>query len=403
MCEGYGVTVSTTPLSDVDIFSDDVLTDPYPVYAELRDTGPAVYLQRYDCWALPRYAQVKAALRDHQRFSSHDAVGYEPSLAHLRKGSVIAVDPPEHDTLRHVLAESVAPRALKRLHADIERRASELVDSLVERGSFDAVTDLAEVFPLSVVADLIGIPEYARTAALRYADAAFNTFGPLNARTQAALPVATSLFDELTTAMARENLRPGSWGHSLYEAADRGLIRQDQVVALLRAYLTAAMDTTISSVSNAIWLLAEHPEAWRALKANPSLLRSAFEEVVRIESPVQAFFRRTTTDVDIEGIHIPADTRVVILYGSANRDPRKWPDPDRFIVDRNPTDHVGFGYGVHACVGQGLARLEGHALLSALLDRVDSIHLDGPPVRRLNNVIRGLSSLPVSVVPRSRS
>jgi cytochrome P450 len=128
------------------------------------------------------------------------------------------------------------------------------------------------------------------------------------------------------------------------------------------------------------------------------LLRSAFEEVVRFESPVQMFFRRTTEAVEIDGVTIPPQARVAMLFGAANRDSRKWPEPDRFDVGRAPMDHVGFGYGVHSCAGQGLARVEAHAVLSALLDRVEVIHLAGPPRRHLNNVVRGLESLPVTVV-----
>jgi cytochrome P450 len=248
-----------------------------------------------------------------------------------------------------------------------------------------------------VVADLLGMPVPARAEVLRFADASFNTFGPLNPRTQAALPVAAGLFDALTAMMTRDKLAPGGWGEAVYQAADRGAIEEHQVVPLLRAYLVASMDTTINAIGNAVWLLGSHPEAWQALRRDPDLLRAAFEEVVRFETPVQVFFRRTTTDVDLEGVRIPAGVRVATLFGSANRDPRKWPDPDRFLVDRAPMDHVGFGYGAHGCAGQGLARIEAHALLSALLDRVETIRLDGPPQRHLNNVVRGLSSLPVTV------
>jgi cytochrome P450 len=384
----------------VDIFADNVLTDPYEAYAALREQGPAVYLRRYDCWAISRYADIRDVLRDHARFSSRDSVGYEPSLNKVREGTVIASDPPEHDVLRHVLAESLVPRALAKLRDDIGRCAEELVDGLVDRGSFNAVIDLARVFPLTVVADLIGMPTPAREEVLRFADASFNTFGPLNDRTKASLPVASSLFDLVTSMMTRDSLVPGGWGEAVYRAADRGLIGEHQVIPLLRAYLVASMDTTINAIGSAIWLFAEHPEAWHALGGDRALLRSAFEEVVRLESPVQVLFRRTTCDVSVGGVRVPAGSRVAMLFGAANRDPRKWPDPDRFLVDRAPMDHVGFGHGVHGCAGQGLARIEAHAVLSALLDRVETIRLDEPPRRHLNNVIRGLSSLPVTVIPK---
>src|SRR5947199_1975277 len=144
------MTSTTVPASDVDIFADDVLANPYPAYEALREIGAAVYLERYDCWALPRYEHVRAGLRDHARFSSVDSVGYEPSLNEVRRGGVLATDPPEHDVLRSVLSESLAPRALVKLRDDIGRRAAELVESVVARGSFDVVRDLARVFPLTV-------------------------------------------------------------------------------------------------------------------------------------------------------------------------------------------------------------------------------------------------------------
>ncbi|WP_405622012.1 cytochrome P450 [Streptomyces sp. NBC_00076] len=391
------MTTAATPVSDMDIFADDVLTDPYPAYAVLRETGAAVYLERYDCWALPRYEHVRAALRDHERFSSVDSVGYEPSLNEARRGGVLATDPPEHDMLRSVLSESLAPRALASLKDDIGRRATELVESVVARGSFDVVSDLARVFPLTVVADLIGMPLRARDEVLVFADAFFNTFGPLNERTTASVQVSERLLDELISMMNRDDLAPGGWGEALYQAADRGVIEEHQVGRLLRAYLVASMDTTINAISSALWLFAEHQTAWTTLRADRTLLRSAFDEVVRVESPVQTFFRRTTRAVEIDGVTIPPRAQVAMLFGSANRDPRKWPEPDTFDINRAPMDHVGFGSGVHACAGQGLARVEGGAILSALLDHVEVIQLDGPPRRHLNNVIRGLESLPVTV------
>jgi cytochrome P450 len=175
------------------------------------------------------------------------------------------------------------------------------------------------------------------------------------------------------------------------------VIGEHQVVPLLRAYLVASMDTTINAIGIGLWLLAQRPEAWRVLREDRSLVPSVFEEILRYESPVQMFFRRTTCPVEYEDVVIPEQAQVSLLFGSANRDPRKWTDPERFQVDRAPTDHVGFGYGVHGCAGQGLARIEAQAIFSALLDRVDRIELAGSPRRHLNNVIRGLDSLPVTV------
>jgi cytochrome P450 len=191
-------------------------------------------------------------------------------------------------------------------------------------------------------------------------------------------------------------LKPGSMGAAIYEAAERGDIRREQCAHLMISYLVAAMDTTINAISNSVMLFATYPEQWQIVRDQPKIIPLAFEEIVRFESPVYTFKRVTSREVDVEGITIPENADVVMLYGSANRDERKWQDPDRFDVRRGPVDHVGFGYGIHGCAGQGLARMEGQAVLNALVRRVARFEI-GEPKRRLNNVIRGLGSLPTTI------
>ncbi|MET9088963.1 cytochrome P450 [Streptomyces sp. NPDC004237] len=388
---------SPLPLSGVDLFADDVLHDPYPALRELREAGPAIRLTSYDAWVLPRYEHVRAALADHERFSSAQGVGYEDQFNAQMKGTVLASDPPDHTRLRALLSDKLAPKALAELRTRIAALADEIVADAVAKGDFDAVSDLAAVFPVTVVADLIGLVEEARGPLLSFADAAFNTFGPFNARSEAAIPFIGQMFGYLNTVMVPEKLRPDGWAAAVYQAADRGEIEAASVVPLLGAYVVASMDTTINAIGNTILLFARHPQAYQEVRAEPALVGRAFEESLRLESPAQGFFRRTTQPVDIEGITIPDDTKVLLSFASANRDERKWDRPEEFLVRRNPVDHVGFGYGIHGCAGQGLARMEAHAVLGALVRRVSSIELAGEPVRKLNNVIRGLASLPVSV------
>lgn len=197
--------------------------------------------------------------------------------------------------------------------------------------------------------------------------------------------------------MSREALRPGSWGAAIYDAADRGQITHEDAGRMMGSFVVAGIDTTVNGISSAIWLLARHPEQWQALRADPTLAKSAFEESLRIESPVQAFARGVTRDTEIGGAPVAAGDRVVILYGSANRDDRKYERPDEFDVTRNPLDHVAFGYGIHVCLGAGLSRIEVPAILESLARSVERIELAGEPRRHLNNVIRGLESLPVAV------
>ena len=165
----------------------------------------------------------------------------------------------------------------------------------------------------------------------------------------------------------------------------------------MRSLLTAGLDTTVYGLGNALFAFASHPEAWAQLRADPGLARQAFEEVLRFESSVQTFFRTTTCETELGGVQLPEGTKILLFLGAANRDPRRWEAPDRFDLTRRASGHVAFGYGIHACVGQMVARLEGEVVLAALARRAERIELAGEPVRRLNNTLRGLASLPLRV------
>lgn len=391
------MATAARPSSDVDLFADEILAEPFDAYAALRATGPAVFLSQYGVWALPRYAEVRAALFDWQTFSSAQGISLNARSVNTTRGIIVSTDPPEHSRLRSVLSERLAPRAIRNLQADLEARADELVASVVAKGSFDAVADLARTFPVSVVLDLVGLPQDSRDRVLDWADAAFSAGGPPGPRTDAAIPLLEDQFAYLA-AMSADELSTGSWGRAIYDAAAEGRIDARSCVPLMSAFVTAGLDTTINALSNAVWYFAQYPDQWEEVRADPSLIPSAFNEILRIDSPIQWFARVTTADVTLEDVTIPAGDRVLMLYASANRDERKWNSPGTFDVRRNPVDQVAFGYGVHACAGQGLARLEAHAILSSLARRVATFTV-GKPVRRLNNRVRGLGSLPTTVSP----
>lgn len=388
--------MTTAPIArtDIDLFADEILMDPYPAYAELRRMGGAVYIERLGAWALPRHADIRAALHDWQTFSSDGGVGLNDVVNSFLVGSVLGSDPPHHDGLRAVLSDLLAPRALRPVTATIQARADELVAGLVDHGTFDAVSDLAAALPLSVVFDLIGLPDSARDSMLRWADGTFTVFGPMNARTESALPVIGEMFQWLASLAARD-LAPGSMGRGIFDAAAAGRIGPESCVPLLAAFTTAGMDTTISAIANAIHLFATYPAQWDALRADPGLIPGAFNEVLRYDAPVQAFGRKVMKEVTVEGASIPTGSSVILLYGSGNRDESRYAEPHVFDIGRDALDHLAFGYGVHGCVGQALAKIEGHSVLRALASRVARIEV-GEPVRHLNNVIRSLESLPVT-------
>jgi cytochrome P450 len=389
-------SIAATPQSDVDIFSEDVMAAPYPVFRQLRDAGPIVHLDRFGVYAVPRYQQARHVLGDWESFSSADIALNNDFNAYMSDFSILRSDPPLHDAMRNTLAAKLARRALRTQEPAISRRAKDIVGRLVERGSFDAVTDLARRFPVEIVGDLIGLPAEGREDLLRMVDVNFNCFGPDNERTRAALPKQAELADYVLASVTRENLAEGSMGRAVYEAADAGAIPAQAAPWLVMAYVTAGMDTTVHALGHSVWLMAEHPDQWELLRTDRSLVPQAFREVLRYESPVQVFGRTVRTDWTVEDVTLPAGTKLAVLFGSANRDERRWADPDRFDVTRDNIEHLAFGYGLHGCAGQALARIEGEAILNALLDKVTRIAADAP-VRHFNNVLRGLESLPVTV------
>src|SRR5688572_25426477 len=210
------------PAGEIDIFSDEVLADPYPAYRRLRELGPVVELPQYGVLALPRYQQAREALLDWETFSSADGVGLNDVLNQAWVGTIIASDPPYHDQLRAVLSDRLAPRALRSMSGDITQRAEQHVEALVARGSFDAVADLARAVPVSIVLDLLGFPEEGRDRLLEWAEGSFNVVGPPNERMQESLPVMQELFGWLTTTCTRERMVPGGFATTIHEAAERG-------------------------------------------------------------------------------------------------------------------------------------------------------------------------------------
>lgn len=230
-----------------------------------------------------------------------------------------------------------------------------------------------------------------------YGDHLFNAFGPGNDLVAKGTPRVAELSAWVDAQCARDMLTGDGFGAQIWAASDRGEITPEQAPLVVRSLLSADVDTTVHGLSAVLYAFAANPEQWRRLREQPSLARVAFDEAVRWESPVQTFFRTATTDVRV-GDHVVPDGRKILMFlGAANRDPRRWHDPDRFDLSRDPSGHVGFGMGIHQCVGQHVARLEAEALLTALARRVREIGLAGPARRHHNNTLRAWSSIPIQV------
>lgn len=385
-----------TPESDIDLWTTDALLHPYDLWRELRELGPAVWMRRHQIWALPRYQEVREALGDWRRFSSASGVTLNERMNGILAGGTLCSDPPAHDVLRGVVRQPLVPRELKALEPEIQMEAEALVQRLVARKSFDAVTDLAQHLPLTIVSASVGLPEEGRENMLEWAAANFDCFGPMNERAQAAFP---KLEEGVRFSFDRSlpgRLKPGGWAARLWDAADRGEIAAEQCPALLNDYWGPSLDTTIFATASAIWLFGRFPEQWDLLREDRSLVAHAINEAIRLESPIPQFSRLTTCACDVGGVTIPEGSRVLMMYGSANRDERKWKEPERFDIRRRRNDHLGFGHGEHQCLGQVLARMEIKALLNALADRVHRFEL-GTMERAVNNMLRGIRTLTVTV------
>ncbi|MFH5775537.1 cytochrome P450 [Paracoccus sp. NGMCC 1.201697] len=395
------MSLDTLPLphSDLDPFSIAFFDDPFPDHERLREAGPVVWLERYGIYGVARYAEVHQVLNDWATFCSSRGVGlqdFSREKPWRQPSLVLETDPPEHDRARKVLARVLSPVTMRELRAGFAEAADALLQNIIGR-QIDGMADLAEAFPLSVFPDRIGLRQDGREHLLPYAGLAFNAFGPDNALRREAMDRAMPHIAWVTEQCRRENLAPDSLGARIHAAADTGEITSDEATLLVRSLLTAGIDTTVNGIGAALYCLARFPDQFQALRADPKLARNAFEEAVRFESPVQTFFRTTTREVELSGTTIPEGAKVLMFLASANRDPRRWDRPDSYDIARKTSGHVGFGSGVHMCVGQLVARLEGEVVLEALARHATSIEITGQPVRAYNNTLRGLKSLPLRI------
>jgi cytochrome P450 len=381
---------------DADVWSDANLRDPFPLSAELRELAPIVRLTRHDAYAVTRYDEIRSVLQDWESFSSAKGVGMSP-LTNARAGrGVISSDPPIHDSRRRVLNGQLLPAALKPHEEFIERRAIEFADQVVESRDLEVVADLAVPFSVSLVCDLVGLPEEGREQLLPWARLGFDSWGPPGARAEAAADGYQCLVDYSNTVSVPAHLAPGRWGTGIYEAVDRGELEPEAIHGVVFAYLQAGMDTTVNAIGSALYLFAQHPDQWDQVRRDPELIPSAINEVLRYYSPLQRYTRVATHDIEVGGVGLPSDSRIVVLIGSGNRDERRFDDPDRFDVTRNPIDQLSFGRGLHHCVGAGFARLEIGALLARFAERVERFEIRAHEWD-INSTLLGLRSLDLTL------
>lgn len=386
---------------DVDPYDASILQAPEDYYAELREKGPFVFIPRYAILAVGRYEETRHVFSDHENFVSSRGVGmndFKHEKPWRAPSIILEKDPPEHTKARKVMARALSPKVASGLKDDFRKSAERIVDALIEQGPFEAVTELAEAFPTDVFPRAVGMTETDPRRLVDYGAMVFNTLGPDNALRQRSLAKAPDIVPWITAACAREKLTSNGLGSIIYAAADDGEITQDEAGMLVRSFLSAGVDTTVTGIGNALWCLASNPDQFTALREAPEMARPAFDEVLRYTSPVHTFLRTAGGDTEVAGVKIVEGTKVACALGAANRDPEKWGDPDTFRIDRKPLGHLAFGAGIHGCVGQNIARAELEALLTVLAEKVERIEFAGDPVWRPNHAIHALDRMPIRFV-----
>ena len=393
------------PVWDVDPYDPKILSNPDDYYAELRGRGPFVFIPRYSILACGRHQEAHEVFSDWERFVSSRGVGLQDFKLETpwRPPSIILeVDPPAHNRTRKVMARVLSPKAVGVLRESFQAAADKLIDALLDKGSFEAISELAEVFPTNVFPDAVGLRKVNRRYLIDYGAMVFNALGPDNLLRRNAMAMGPEIVPWITEQCKRENLNSQGFGAEIYAAADAGEITQDEAGMLVRSLLSAGVDTTVTGIGSALWCLATNPDQFEILKTDPKLSRPAFEEVLRYTSPVHSFCRTAALDTKVSGIEIAQGTKVLCVLGAANSDETKWVEADKFNVARRPTGHLAMGAGIHGCVGQNLARVEVGAVLTAIVNKVDKIELTAPAEWRPNNAIHALDKLPVKLT-RSQS
>jgi cytochrome P450 len=393
------VNTAGVPVYKPDIYSADAIVDPYPHYQRLRDLGPVVWLTKHKVYALPRYAECKAVLRDDETFLSGSGVALNRIANRMSRGTTLNSDGVEHDQRRKLLAHGLLPRALRAISDTVDATAAAVVEAALNKGEIDGVCDLASALPLAVVPDLIGWPRDQRDHLIEWGGATFDILGPLDWHALKAMPGVFRMLRFARRVVRKRTFLEDSMAHELLIAADQGKLSHAECPALMVDYLAPSIDTTMSAISNALYLFASHPEQWQLLKDEPKLMANAINEVIRYEPPLRAFARLVGRQTEIGGASIPSGARVLVMYASANRDEREWENPAVFDIRRDAGRQIGFGHGAHTCAGQSLARLETTAMLQALVERVDRIEVTSSPTWAINNIIHRHERLPLKLIP----
>jgi 4-methoxybenzoate monooxygenase (O-demethylating) len=384
--------------ADFDMFGPQACRDPRPYDTMIREAGPVVYIPQYDVWATGRHDQIEQMMRDWKTFSSAN-----PPFAEPGRMILLSEDPPDHQRVRTVVSRAMSPAVLRRMQDAFARGAEDTVRRLLDApgGLVDGHADLAKAYILTVFPDAIGLGDKNREMLVRFGHAQFNMFGPKNEIYRESMAAAAEVFEWVAINCKRDAVQPGGICMAMYEAADAGDITHEEAEMLVQVLYSAGSDTTIYTIGNIVQALAENPSQYDLLRSDiGEYAQRAFEEGIRYDNPARFTRRRATEDVDVDGVVMPAEAKILLLHMPAGRDPRRWENPEVYDITRDVVNkHLGLGFGVHACVGARVARLEGVSLLSALARHVKSIEVAGEPTFTTNMAVHGHESLPLRLVP----
>ena len=407
-----------TPPTIPDLFSADVTEDPYRAYRTLRELGP-VHDKGNELWILSRHADVLDALHQPTVFSSAGGYGQFMSGGIGRAGGseragvlgfdqvgdsrvLIASDPPDHTMLRRIVSRPFTKRRIAEWEEMARRLAARLVEDLVERirddGAADFTKALAVPLPVTLIAEILGIPPSQMQDFRRWSDA---LVGSLAADIDVARVGADlgEMFQYFWAIAEERRQAPGDDLISAIAVAtpDGEQLSTTEVVMFCVLLLVAGNETTTNLLGNLQHAFWDHPDQWRRVRNDPSLTAAAVEEGLRYCGPVQGLFRRTTEEARVGDVEIPAQANVCVLFAAANRDQTVFQEPERYVVGRPDGEHVALGHGIHYCLGAQLARLETQVVLDTLATRGLDLQVAGPPVRTANTVLQGYTSIPVTL------
>ncbi|MGV7123123.1 cytochrome P450 [Sphingopyxis sp. 550A] len=383
----------SAPSYTEDIFSLDGIRHPYPHYRAIRDIGGAVWLPQHNLFAIGRFDGVKSALSDATTFISGRGIAVSDEMNAMLTDSIITSDGPAHMAIREREAAPLLPKSLDPLRAFVRREADELVRRLSGQEEFEAMADLAAYLPLTIVAELVGLPPEGRENMMAWSAAIFQLVGPLNEFSRSALADCQAMF-EYVQSVDPARVKLGSWADRIFSMVREGEIDREQAGKMLVDLIGPALDSTYFGIGSMIRLLGANPTQWRTLKQNPELVSAAVNETLRLESPIRGFTRFSTQDVQFDDTTVPANSRVLLLYASANRDERYWGNDAETMNIHRPSvgRQLAFGFGRHSCLGMHLARLEMSAILEAMLRHVSDIQIENPEFATITS-LRGLERM----------